>query len=298
MKISFSWGDTGEAWSPLFPIEDPPSRSIQTCLEDLISDVKQGAHVLCLSPAALLETISPYPRLHGAWCNSIFFLTAGKENQVIKCEKSPTRGALSAWVDFPTQLPSRKSQKPTWGRTARLWTKAWHCLWMHRVPNTVCCQELTSQPCPAQVALLPISLKRLAGEEASVTALCFTLLAPLSRGRRSWAGGVTAHQKKTRGGGTGGWKQVWGCGRGLPWEKSVPQPGATLVTAILSPSFGFSAFKSIFAPHFPLPEATGHHGYDMHKILVLRNIYLRFAKTCSRIQILCIWVIKSHHIYP
>jgi len=71
MKISISWGagsDTGEARSPLFPIEDPRSRSTQTCLEDLISNVKQGAHVLCLSPAALLETISPFPRLHGVWC--------------------------------------------------------------------------------------------------------------------------------------------------------------------------------------------------------------------------------------
>lgn len=102
MKIFFLWGagnDTGEACSPLFPIEDPPSRSTQTCLDDLISDVKQGARVLCLSPVALLETIGPFPRLHGAWCNSIFFLTAGKENQVIKCEKSPAGGPfLLGWI--------------------------------------------------------------------------------------------------------------------------------------------------------------------------------------------------------
>lgn len=161
MKISSFWGaDTGVAWSPLFSIEDPPSRSTQPCLQDLISDVKQGVHVLCLSPAALLEAIGPFPRLHDAWCNSIFFLTARKENQVIKCEKSPAKGALSAWVDFPTQSPGCKSQQWTQGKTAELWTKAWHCPWMHRVPNTVCCQELTSQPCPAQVPLLPIGLKR------------------------------------------------------------------------------------------------------------------------------------------
>lgn len=185
MKISFSWGagsDTGEAWFPLFSIEDPLSRSTLTCLKDLISDVKQGAHVLCLSPAALLETIGPFPRLHGAWCNSIFFLTAGKENQVIKCEKSPARGALCAWIDFPTQLPSRKSQKPTWGKAAQLWTKAWQCQWMHRVPSTVCCQELTNQPCPAQVALFPISLKRPAGEGGSGHSVMLYDLSPIVSG--------------------------------------------------------------------------------------------------------------------
>lgn len=104
MKISFLWvagNDTGETWSPLFPIEDLQTRSTQTCLEDLISYVKQGVHVLCLSPAALLETIGPFLRLHGAWCNSIFFLTAGKENQVIKCEKSPDRGGPFCLGGFP-----------------------------------------------------------------------------------------------------------------------------------------------------------------------------------------------------
>lgn len=68
MKISFLWGsgsDTRETWFPLSPIEDL-TRSTQTCLEDLISDVKQGERVLFLSPAALLETIGPFPRLHGA----------------------------------------------------------------------------------------------------------------------------------------------------------------------------------------------------------------------------------------
>lgn len=204
MKIFFlcdAGSDTGEAWSPLFPIEDPLSRSTQTCLDDQISDVKQGAHVLCLSPVALLETIGPFPRLHGAWCNSIFFLTAGKENQVIKCEKSPARGGLSAWVDFSTLMPVCKSQKLTWGKSAWLWTKARHCPWMHCVPNTVCCQELTSQPCPAQVAILPISLKRPASEETLVTVLCLVLLALLSQDPRSRSGGVTTPPEGNQGSG-------------------------------------------------------------------------------------------------
>lgn len=261
MKISFLWGagsDTREAWSPLFPIEDPLSRSTQTCLEDLISDVKQGAYVLCLSPAALLETIGPFPRLHGAWCNSIFFLTAGKENQVIKCEKSPARGALSAWVDFPTQLPGCKSQKPTRGKTAWLWTKAWRCPWMHCVPNTVCCQELTSQPCPAQVVLLPIGLKRRAGEEASVTVLCFTLLAPLSQGHRSRAGGVTTPPEGNQGWWDWGLEMGWGCGKGGSWGKSVLQPGAALVPTTSSPSFGFPAFCGFKTCICTSPSSAGY----------------------------------------
>lgn len=284
MKISFLWGagsDTGEAWSPLFPIEDPPSRSTQTYLEDLISDVKQGAHVLCLSPVALLETIGPFPRLHGTWCNSIFFLTAGKENQVIKCEKSPARGSLSAWTDFPTQLPSRKRQKQACGKTARLWTKAWHCPWMHCVPNTVCCQELTSQPCPAQVALLPIGLKRPASERlwSQRYALCSQPHCPRAAGPR-WEASPP-HQKMTMGGGTGGWKWAEGLGGGGPEHKaswSQEQPWSQWPCLSVLACQPFVALKPVFAPHLPLLQSMGHRNYGMHEILVLRSIYLGFAK--------------------
>lgn len=302
MKISFLWGagsDTGEAWSLLFPIEDPPSRSTETYLEDLISDVKQGAHVLCLSPAALLETIGPFPRLHGAWCNSIFFLTAGKENQVIKCEKSPARGSLSAWVDFPTQLPSRKRQKQACGKTARLWTKAWHCPWMHRVPNTVCCQELTSQPCPAQVAVLPIGLKRPASEEAFGHSAMLYAPSPIvpelqvPGGRRQ-----PPHQKMTMGGGTEGWKRAEGLGGGGPEHNascSQEQPWSQWPCLSVLASQPFVALKPVYEPHLPLLQSTGHHNYGMHKILVLRSIYLFFAKTRIRIQMLYMWKIKTYH---
>lgn len=91
-----------ETCSPLLPIEDPQSRQAYACLEGLISDVKRGARLLLLSPVALLETFNAFPELHGAWCNSIFSMTAGKGNQVIKCEKSEARlGSPFCSVSFP-----------------------------------------------------------------------------------------------------------------------------------------------------------------------------------------------------
>lgn len=58
--------DTTETWLSLFAIVDLQTKNTQACLEDLISDVKQGTLPLWLSPVALLETINAFPKLHGA----------------------------------------------------------------------------------------------------------------------------------------------------------------------------------------------------------------------------------------
>lgn len=73
----------------------------------LISAVRPGPCLLCQPTVALLETFNAFPGLHGACCNSIFSMTAGKGNQVIKCEKSGA-GLRSPFcsVSLPRQLPS------------------------------------------------------------------------------------------------------------------------------------------------------------------------------------------------
>lgn len=101
------------------------------------------------------------------------------------------------------------------------------------------------------------------------------------------------HQKATKGGGTGGWKWAGGVGGGGKVSRSQEQPRSQHPRLPVLASQPFAALKSVFAPLLPLLWAMGHHGYGMHKILVLRSVYLGFAKTCSRIQMLCTWVIKS-----
>ena len=69
MKFFFLRGvrsDRKEACSPLSAIEDPRSGNAHPCLQGLISDMRQGAGLLCLSPVALLETFNASPGRHGA----------------------------------------------------------------------------------------------------------------------------------------------------------------------------------------------------------------------------------------
>lgn len=81
------------------------------------------------------------------------------------------------------------------------------------------------------------------------------------------------HQKAIRSGGMGWGEIVWAHRRGV-LRKKHPVSRSALVN------------KHLFL-QFWLPS------YGMHKILVLRSIYLGFAKTCSRDCMLWMWVIKS-----
>lgn len=56
----------------------PSERAARARLEGLPAGARAGPRLLGLSPVALLEPFNASPERHGARCNSIFSMTAGK----------------------------------------------------------------------------------------------------------------------------------------------------------------------------------------------------------------------------
>lgn len=117
-------------------------------------------------------------------------------------DQRPGWGALSSQLALLMQLPSCGHPGQAWGDSGGH-TKAPGCR-THHGALTAGCQGPASQPCPAQVSLLPINLKSSSGwgPLSQLHALCPE--ASLSGGRCSGPGGVVrpkSGQEKGQGGG-------------------------------------------------------------------------------------------------
>lgn len=112
-------------------------------------------------------------------------MTTGKGNQVIKCEKSEARlGSPFCSVSFPNAAAQ------LWPPRADLEDSGGHTSLQAAGVHTAGCQDPTSQPCPAQVSLLPINLKSSSGWGLRSQLHAFSPEAALSGGRSRGPRGV------------------------------------------------------------------------------------------------------------
>lgn len=166
------------------------------------------AHLLCLSPVDLLDTFNAFPELHGAWCNAIFSMTAGKGNQVIKCEKSEAglRSALCL-AGFPNAAAQLWQPQRT-GRTAQR---------PDAPPSTQGAMSGSSRSATSCSSATASHQLESSSGWGLCHGTCFMLGAPLSGGSCSRPGGGTEHPKVYKKEGRKEVGETDGGQRNAPW---------------------------------------------------------------------------------